>query len=167
MMRAFIFLLLFSLIGLAAVGQERVTVKDPEIVFSIMVPEGWRTYDDEYYFYVVPPGSSADNYVFITYLTTNEKDVSKAYEFTINSVLPLNEGEFTLLQEGEARIDSIPARWLLFESVVGGVRFKSIAYLFIQHGQLFTARGLAQPEQFEHYKEQFRAVIQSLEAQKL
>lgn len=154
-----ILLFFLCLTGLRA--QEVHTVNDPDITFSITVPENWRVKDDGYTFAIIPPKGGSE-YLDFTYYETTETDIDKAFEF---SVLAMNGPDAVgteILDRGSSEVDGVSARWALVSLKIDGVLYHRLTYLLIKHGQYFIFRGSAEPANFDYYRPTFEETIKSL-----
>lgn len=151
-------------ISLTAFGQEVHTVVDPEITFSIEVPENWRVEDDGLTFAIVPPQGGRE-YLDFTYYETTETDIDKAFEF---SVLAMNGPEAIdteILERGSDEVNEVPARWALVSLKIDGVLYHRLTYLLIKQGQYFIFKGTAEPDNFDYYRPIFEQAIKSLKTE--
>jgi hypothetical protein len=155
---ALLILLLFSLESQA---QTTHTVEDPEITFSVEVPEDWRVVDDGYTFAIVPPAGGLENIDF-TYYETSETDLDKAFEFTVLAFNGPNELEAKILDRGDDRVNGVPAKWAKMSYEVEGVLYHRLVYLLIKDGQYYIFRGSALPANFDYYRPIFEKVFRSL-----
>lgn len=93
-MKYFTIILLITTIPTIVFAQKEVTVKDPEIEFKFIKPSGWKTYDDEYNYYVFLP-TTRDAILLITYIEAEPDDkVEDSFDFALEYVYPNNEPGF-------------------------------------------------------------------------
>ncbi len=166
-MSRLIIILMLSLGWLIGFSQDRFTVTDPDIKFSVEVPEGWQKYDDGYFYYLIIPTFHGDENLSITYYETSDTTINENFDYSMKSIFPLNESDYHLLKTGNDEVDGKPAKWAIFTSKFKGNQYKSIIYMFIRHGQAFKIRGTARLSNFDDHIEKFRHVIRSLKAERL
>ena len=150
-----------------AIAQNRITITDPEIKFSIEAPLDWIKYDDGYYYYLIIPSEAADENLSITYLETKSTLPDSIFEFTINQIYPLNEPGYNLLETGDESINNLSAKWAIFTSIDRNVHYKRFIFMFIEHGQIFKIQGTSRLENFDAHVERFRSIIKSIRIEKL
>jgi len=160
-------ILLVSLLSfsLTAFGQEVQTVQDPEITFSIEVPENWRVEDDGLTFAIVPPQGGRE-YLDFTYYETTETDIDKAFEFSVLAMNGPDAIDTEILERGSDEVDKVAARWALVSLKVDGVLYHRLTYLLIKHGQYFIFKGTAEPINMDYYRPIFEKAIRSLNTEK-
>jgi len=142
-------------------GQKTHTVNDPEITFSLEIPENWRVVDDGYVLAIIPP-SGGSEYLDFTYYETSEADINKAFEFSILAFNGENELDAKIIDQGKDMVDEVEARWALLSYEFEGEIYRRLTYLLIKHGQYFMFRGSALPANFNYYRPIYESVIRSL-----
>lgn len=142
------------------------TVEDPEIRFSILVPEGWRVEDDGYTLAIVPPKGGSEYFDF-TYYETDEETVDRTLEFTLNAFNDPEVRDFELLSKSQVEINGAKATKVTASLLLSGEPYKRLIYLLINNGQLYILRGHAKPENFQYFKPFFEEIARSLETKKI
>ena len=137
------------------------TVEDPEITFSIDVPENWRVEDDGYTFALIPPQGGSE-YLEFTYFETTESDLEKAFEFTVLAFNGPDAMDTDILDRGSDSVNGVPALWALVSLKIEGILYQRLTYLLIKDGQYYIFKGTALPVNFEHYRPLFEKAIKSL-----
>jgi hypothetical protein len=160
----FLIILVFS-ISLTALSQEIHTVEDPDITFSIEIPENWRVKDDGYTFAIVPPQGGRE-YLDFTYFETSETDLEKAFEFTVLAFNGPEAMDTEIIDQGAGKVNGVAARWALLSLSTDNVLYHRLTYLLIKDGQYYIFQGTAQPVNFEYYRPIFEKVIRSLKTSK-
>lgn len=148
-------------------AQKRVTIDDPEIQFSVVVPKKWRQFNDEYYYYLIIPSKNSNEYLTITYLETNDQSPDKNFDVAVNYSYPRNETGYRLLETGTDEVDGKPAKWGIFISKYEGQEYKSVLYMFVENKQIFKVRGIALSSNFDQHIETFIRTIKSIRSKKL
>lgn len=166
-MKACLTLAIIVLFCSTSFGQKRVTIDDPEIQFSVVVPKKWKQFNDDYYYYLIIPSKSRNEYLTITYLETNDQSPDKNFDVAVNYFYPRNETGYKLLETGNDEVDGKPAKWGIFTSKYEGEEYKSILYMFIENNQIFKIRGITLSSNFEQYAETFVSTIKSIRSKKL
>ncbi len=136
-------------------------VDDPDISFSIEVPQGWQVHDDGYMLAIVPAKGGTE-YLDFTYYETDETDVDRAFEFSVHAFNGPNETDAEILNEGSDQVDGVKARWAEMSLIVDGVPHKRLIYLLVKEGQFFILRGHALPENYSFFKPFFEEAFRSL-----
>lgn len=157
-------------------AQSRIEVKDPELKFSYILPEGWQVKDDGYD-YIIESKDSNNTYLTLTYVekaTGNEKfDVVVAsqsfkddFQFELDYNLPDELKNFQLEETGNSTIDGVPALWARFSH---GEKQDQIGvfYMFQKLNQSFKILGSSPSSASEKVKPVFTEIIQSFKAEKL
>lgn len=161
------FLLLIIILNTEAFGQKRQVVKDPEIEFSYELPKGWKTFDDEYYLYLIPRSRHGDENFSITYLETNRTDLEEQFESTLKHIYPLNEPGFKVIEQGDETVGESKAKWAIFDSEFENVKYRSYLFFFIQDRQIFKLRGTARLKNFEKHMPHFIRISKSMTSKKI
>jgi len=141
------------------------TVDDPEITFSIEVPENWRVEDDGYTFAIVSP-AGGEEYLDFTYFETTETDLEKAFEFTVLAFNGPEVMDTEIIDQGTDRVNGVPARWALLSLTTEGIPYHRLTYLLIKDGQYYIFHGTALPENMDYYRPIFEKVIRSLNTER-
>jgi len=165
-MKSLIFIV-FILIPIISIAQKRITIKDPEIEFSLEIPKRWQKHDNGYYYYLIPPSPYNDEHLSITYVESDTTNLSYMFEFTINDFYRLNEANYKLLDNGNDTVGLTLAKWAIFESKVNSIEYKSLLYFFKQNGQIFKLRGTARKENYDKYEKRYISIIKSIESKKI
>jgi hypothetical protein len=156
-----VLIILILSISLSGFCQEIHTVEDPDITFSIEVPENWRVEDDGYNFAIVPP-SGGKEYLDFTYYETTETDLEKAFEFTVLAFNGPDALDMEIIDQGSDTVNGVQARWALLSLTTDGVPYKRLTYLLIKDGQYYIFQGTAEPANFDFYRPIFEKAIRSL-----
>lgn len=155
-------LLFLSIVFSALAAAQQVhTVEDPDISFSITIPDDWSVYDDGLTLAIVPP-KGGEEYLDFTYYETTETDIDKAFEFSVLAMNGPDAMETEILERGKGEVDSVPARWAIVSLEVDGVLYHRLTYLLIKHGQYFIFKGSAEPANFDYFRPIFESAIKSL-----
>ena len=141
------------------------TVEDPDITFTLEILENWRVVDDGLVLSIVPP-AGGNEYLNFTYYETSEKNLDKAFEFTVLAFNKEDELETRIIDRGRDIIDKVEARWALLSFEKQGVFYHRLTYLLIKNGQYFIFQGSALAANFEHYRPLFEKMIRSLKTKK-
>jgi chromosome condensin MukBEF complex kleisin-like MukF subunit len=156
---AFLFVIFcFSSISVA---QTIHTVEDPEITFSLEIPNDWRVEDYSYTFVIAPP--TADYQVVeFTYYETSETDLENAFEFTVLAFNDTIELDTTILERGDDIVNGVPAKWALTSFEIDGQLLYRLIYLLIKDGQYYIFRGVSNPVNYDYYQPIYQSVFRSL-----
>lgn len=171
-------LLLFALaiIPFISPAQERVEVKDPEIKFSYLLPDGWEVKDDGYDYQIHSPGFK-NAYVSITYVENAQgseyveslgakPSFEEDFDFELRYILAEDYPNFKVIEKGSAVIEGVPARWARFRSGSNGDR-AGVFYMYQKLNQTFKITGISAGEDFEKIQPFFNSIIQSLKSSKI
>lgn len=142
------------------------TVEDPEIRFSILVPEGWRVEDDGYTLAIVPPKGGSEYFDF-TYYETDEETVDRTLEFTLNAFNDPEVRDFELLSKSQEEVNGVKATKVTASLLLKEEPFRRLIYLLIKDGQMYILRGHAKPENFRHLKPYYEEIAGSLKTKRL
>ncbi|MCZ4410326.1 hypothetical protein O3Q51_16035 [Cryomorphaceae bacterium 1068] len=156
-----LFLLILLFITADLFGQSVHTVEDPDITFSIEVPENWRVEDDGYTVALVPPQGGRE-YLDFTYYETTETDLEKAFEFTVLAFNGPKTFDTEIIDQGSDTVNGVRARWAILTLTTEGVPYHRLTYLLIKDGQYYIFQGTALPANFDYYRPIFEKVIRSL-----
>lgn len=137
-------------------------MEDPDITFSIEIPENWRVEDDGYTFAMVPPQGGRE-YLDFTYYETNETNLEKAFEFTVLAFNGPEAMDTEIIDQGSDTVNNVPARWALLSLKTDGVLYHRLTYLLIKDGQYYIFQGTAEPANMEFYRPIFEKTVRSLE----
>lgn len=159
-----IFLVILLFIAADLFSQSMHTVEDPDITFSIEIPENWRVEDDGYTLAIVPPQGGRE-YLDFTYFETTETDLERAFEFTVLAFNGLEAMDTEIIDQGDDQVNSVPARWALLRLTTDGVPYHRLTYLLIKDGQYYIFQGTALPANFEYYRPIFEKAIKSLKTE--
>lgn len=141
-------------------------VEDPEIRFSLRVPEGWRVEDDGYTLAIVPP-KGGNEYLDFTYYETAETTVDRTLDFTLNAFNDPDVRDFEVVETDEEMINGVKAKKVTAEFLLNGEPYKRLIYLLIKDGQMYILRGNSQPENFGYFKDYFEEIARSLNTEKI
>jgi len=141
-------------------------VEDPEIRFSLMVPDGWRVEDDGFNLAVVPPKGGSE-YLDFTYYETAETTVDRTLEFTLNAFNDPDVRDFEVIEREEEVINGVKATKVTAALTIKGEPYRRLIYLFIKDGQMYILRGHARPENFEYFKDRFEEIAKSLKTERI
>jgi hypothetical protein len=161
-MRLIIFLLCF--VPHIVLAQTTHTVDDPEIRFSLLVPERWRVEDDGYTLAIVPPKGGSEYFDF-TYFETEETTVDRTLEFTLNAFNDPDVTEFEVIKQSEEEINGVVATKVTADLLLKDEPFRRLIYLLIKDGQMYILRGHAKPENFEYFQPFFERIARSLQTE--
>lgn len=140
-----IILLFISLGFLSQVtAQERVSIQDPDLTFSYVLPSGWSNYDDDYYHYLLTPDSSVQ--ITLTYFDGMCESLEDCYIGELQGKLRSEYTDFEVLDEKTDRISSVPARWASFTGKMDGVEVKAFAFFLISNEHFFKITAFMDPE---------------------
>lgn len=149
-------------------GQKTIKVKDPEIEFSFVKPNSWKTGDDGYHYMIFPPDKFDAAALGITYFEHSDSaNIDNIYDVDVKYMLPRNELNFSMISQGDEFIGSIKAKWIQYLSTAKGHRYESIYYMFNENGQTFKIVGTARKENFADYKDDFIKIIRSIKSTKI
>lgn len=167
MIKYFTFILLIETIPTTVFAQEEVTVKDPEIEFRFTKPNGWKTYNDEYYYYVFSP-TIGDSHVSITYIEAGPDDkVEDSFDFALKYFYPNNEPGFKIIETGNDIVNDEKAKWVKYQSSYKGIDYLNILYMFMKNGQTFKVLGSAREDDFDKLFADFIEITKSIKSQKI
>jgi hypothetical protein len=167
MIKTFTLILLIVIIPTIVVAQREITVKDPEIEFRFTPPKGWKTHNDEYYYYVYLP-AVRDALVSITYVESSPNaTVEEDFDFALKYFYPYNEPGFKIIETGNDTVDEQKAKWIKYQSTYQGAQHFSILYMFIKNGQTFKILGSAKKEDFDKVLPEFVQIIKSVKSRKI
>ncbi|MBO3698153.1 hypothetical protein [Roseivirga sp. E12] len=165
-MKIVVTFLLVMIVQTAAFGQKRQVVEDPDIEFSYELPKGWKTFDDEYYLYLIPRSRHGDENFSITYLETNRTDLEEQFKSTLKHFYPLNEPSFKVIDQGDETVGESKAKWAIFDSEFENIKYRSYLFFFIQNGQIFKLRGTARLDNFDKHRANFLRISKSIESKR-
>ena len=149
-------------------GQKTINVKDPEIEFSFMKPNGWKTGDDGYNYLVFPPDKFDEAGISITYYeNADSADIDGIFDNAVKYFYPNNEENFLITGKGEEVIGLAKAKWIQYQSTSKGNKYKNILYMFNDNGQTFKILGTAREKNFDNFKNDFIKIIRSVKSTKL
>ena len=159
----FIILVQLLLLSVTALSQQRVKVVDPDLEFSVEVPEGWETKNTDYYYYVIMPAKLGNANISITYVEEDtDIPLDDIVKFKIEHFFPLNVPEFKLVESGNDAVGNTVAKWVTYSSSSEGVDFKSIHYFYSENGHTFEVVGMATSSTFDKYLPKIKKVIKSI-----
>jgi hypothetical protein len=153
--------LLFLITAGSSFSQYTHRTDDPDLSFSLEVPENWRVVDDGYVLAIVPP-KGGNEFLNFTYYETEESDVDRAFEFTLFAFNDAEVRDPQVIEEGVDRVCGVRARVAVLSLSREGVEFRQLVYLFIKDGQYFIFRGQALPENLPYLRPIYEEVIASL-----
>lgn len=165
-MKAVSIFMMLVMFQIATYAQKRQVVQDPDIEFSYELPKGWKTFDDEYYLYLIPRSRYGDENFSITYLETNRTDLEEQFDSTLKHFYPLNEPGFKVIDRGDETVGESEAKWAIFDSTLDNIKYRSYLFFFIENGQIFKLRGTARLKNFGKYKSQFLQISKSIESKR-
>ena len=175
MINRFLLILAVAFFPIITFAQNRVEVKDPEIKFSYILPEGWKVNDDGYD-YKIESKDSKNAYISLTYVekaTGNKKFDSVVesqsfkddFQFELDYNLPDEMKNFQLEETGNSTIDGVPALWAKFSH--GEKQDQTgVFYMFQKLNQSFKILGSSPASASEKVKPIFTGIIQSFKAEK-
>jgi len=171
----FIVLVVLALAPFISSGQGRVEVRDPEITFSYILPEGWQGKDDGYTYKIYSPEVKGA-FISITYVQSakgtdyieslGELTFKEDFELELNYNLVEEYPNLKVEEQGTVIIDETQARWARFQSEDNGKDRISIFYMFPKHNQIFKITGTAPAEHFEKLEPTFTSIIKSVKSDK-
>ena len=175
MINRFLLILAVAFFPIITFAQNRVEVKDPEIKFSYILPEGWKVNDDGYD-YKIESKDSKNAYISLTYVekaTGNKKFDSVVesqsfkddFQFELDYNLPDEMKNFQLEETGNSTIDGVPALWAKFSHGEKQDQ-KGVFYMFQKLNQSFKILGSSPASESEKVKPIFTGIIQSFKAEK-
>lgn len=160
-MQAKLFTLLLAVgISNLLIAQERVSIRDPELTFSYVLPAGWNNYDDAYYHYIINADSSAQ--ISLTYFDGMCESLEDCYAGEVQGKLRSEFSDFALSYERDDRISAADAKWAAFSGKTDGAEVKGLAFFFIRHDQFFKVTAFMHPDIAEEYSDQIIDTVRSL-----
>ena len=176
MINRLLLILAFAFLPLISFAQNRVEVKDPEIKFSYVLPEGWQVKDDGYD-YIIESQDVKDAYITLTYVEKavgtekfesllENQSVEEDFLFEVQYILPEDYKNFTVLKNGNTTIDENPASWVEFSH---GEKADQVGvfYMFEKLNQNFKIVGSAPAGEYNNVKPIFTAILNSFRAETL
>ena len=156
---------LFIVFYSSVIAQERVTITDPDLEFSYMLPKDWCYKDDPLYHYIAPENCDSDGIlpISITYFNYSCPDIEVCLDGKVNGELKSELDDFELAEKGVDTIDGTESRWAIFTYTKGNETVKEAIYIFIRLGQMFEVRWRFPVGTFELYQAETRALIESFE----
>jgi len=125
-------------------AQERVSIQDPDLTFSYVLPPGWSNYDDEYYHYILSPDSVAQ--ITLTYFDGMCDSLETCYLGELQGKLRTEYADFQIIDEKTDQISGVPARWASFTGKMDGVEVKAYAFFLIFADNFFKVTAFMDPE---------------------
>ncbi|MDR7128590.1 hypothetical protein J2X69_000922 [Algoriphagus sp. 4150] len=165
-----------ALTPLISSAQKRVEVKDPEIKFSYLLPDGWEVKDDGYD-YVIQTPDIKNAYISLTYVENakgsdfveslgKKPSFDEDFDFELRYVLADEHSNLKLLEQGKTVIDNAPARWARFQSGAKGEKI-GIFYMYQKLNQTFKITGVAPEKDFEKFHVTISSILKSLLSEKV
>ncbi len=118
-----------------SLAQERFAVKDADLVFSYILPEGWVQQDDDYYHYILSPDRKAQ--ISLTYFDGMCEHLDECYIGEVEGRLQSEYSGFELLREDSLNIGGSEARQAVISGSRDGSKYLIYAYFFIWEDQFF------------------------------
>ncbi len=120
---------------LATAAQERVTIKDPDLHFSYILPKGWSNLDDDLYHYIINPDTSIQ--LSLTYYAGMCKELNECYEGEVQGRMKSEYSGFVVVRESEGMIAGVPAKWAQCTGARDGFMYTIVAYFLVWKEQYF------------------------------
>ncbi len=176
MIHRILFLFALAIIPLTSSAQKRVEVKDPEITFSYLLPDGWQVKDDGYTYEIFVPGRQ-DSYISITYVETaqgseyieslgEKPSFEEDFFFEIRYILTEDFSNLKVQENGSTTLDETSARWVKFSHGTNEEKV-GVFYMYQKLNQIFKISVSSPAAQFEKIKPVFTSVVNSFQAEKL
>ena len=161
----FLFFFLY-LVPQLVFAQTTHVVEDPEIRFSLLVPEEWQVEDDGYTLVIFPPNGGSEYFEF-TYYETEETTIDRTLEFTLNAFNEPDVRDFEIISKLKEEINGVNATKVIAIIVREQKPYKRMIYLLIKDGQMYRMQGHARPENFEYFEPFFEQIARSLKTEKI
>lgn len=153
-------LLLAFGISTLLIAQNRVSIKDPELTFSYVLPAGWNNFDDAYYHYIINADSSAQ--ITLTYFDGMCTSLEDCYAGEVQGKLRSEFADFEIQDEHDDRIAAAPAKWAAFSGKTDGVEVKGLAFFFISHDQFFKVTAFMKNDSPDELADQVVDTVRSI-----
>lgn len=159
-----IFLFLTSLgLALSMQAQERVSIQDPDLSFSYLLPKGWVNYDDDYYHYILNADSTAQ--ITLTYFEGMCASLEDCYLGELEGKLRSEYTDFKVIYEKTGLIADVPAMWASFTGKMDGVEVKVFAFYLIKNDHFFKIIAFMDPAVAESKEQLVIKTIQSFDSE--
>lgn len=163
-MRTLLFILAFlSFLNLS--GQTRVW--NPSKTFSFIPVEGWENYSrEDTLVYAQPLQSESDNFrenIRINVYPANGMTLHQAWNSMVVRDFPKSFQDYKMLQTGNSVINGKNAKWIEFTNTDFNVRFKDLAYMFVEDGKMYYIICLSTMTENPLVEKAFKQMVESFE----
>lgn len=164
-------LLLIGFIGLitiSAEAQKRVSIQDPELTFSYILPKDASNQDDPFYHFIIIPTAEERTpaIVQLTYYEAFNISLDDYMDGVINGRLATSLANFKKISTGPDVVDANRASWAKYSYLEDGIAKCGLIYCFERFHQYFEIIATSECADFAGNEAAFRKTIRSLEIQK-
>jgi len=138
--------------------------------FSIKFPEDWvvvegESEDEPPVLAIAPPENVNDNFtqavmVAATDNVPPEETLEMFFQMTLRG-LKDSTPSFKQLEDGQATVNGVDARWAVFSAKEGTTTIKVLVYVLLKDGRGFMILGMDESAQFLDHKAELKAIAES------
>ncbi len=162
------FVLFFLLACIVAKAQERVSIVDPEITFSYLLPEGYAYTDDPYYHYVYPISGSKDHLprLSLTYFDKTCPNLDDCFDGKLNGDLRTQYADFKVIEKNNLILNAAPASMATYTFTEKETNLAGILCTFLTADSYFVIEAQYRANESATYQSVFKEIIKSIEVVK-
>lgn len=151
-------------VSLSAVGQKTVTINDPEISFSYLLPAGFVNDDDDFYHYIFPADKDkiTSAALQLTYFEGFQGTISEFKEGVLHGKLGATLDNFKVLDSGVDIIDGSTAVWSSYSFSENGDSKCGMLICFERLEQYFEIQIQGNCKAYYIYRDDLRQVLRSM-----
>ena len=153
---------------MAVKAQERITILDPEVTFSYLLPKGYVYTDDPYYHYVYPKSGGKDQLprLTFTYFEKSCPNLDDCFDGKLNGELRTEFSDFNILEKNNLILDATPAILATYTFTKEGTKLEGILCSFVKYGNYFVLEAQYPADKEADYTSVFEGIIKSFEISK-
>ena len=161
-------LIIFFIISSVCHAQQRITIDDPDLSFSYILPEGYTYADDPYYHYVFPKTGSKDQLprLALTYYDGYCNDLNDCFDGKLNGELRSENADFSIIEKKSVVVSNTAARLAAYSFTQDGVKLEGILCTFIKYNAFFVVNAEFPSADSAKYTPVFQEIIESIKVQK-
>ena len=162
-MKIFLFSFSTAVVGF---GQNRITITDSEIEFSLELPVGWETQNDDFYFHVFNPEWERAHLSITYYNENTPRKLDEIVDTRLIFSYPKIEG-FKHLDTDLTTIDGVETISVHYQFMEDGIKMLSRETIFIKEGQIFYLNAAVEKNYLESRMVEFDTVVNSFQCRYL
>jgi hypothetical protein len=135
--------------------------------YQIMIPEKWTTnQEDEVTIVYAPDEGEMDTWkekLEVSLTDANDLNLEEGYNFYVQQDIPAMYDGLKIINQGEADINGLKSKWLVFSFNQGPHIFHNLFYLILKDKKFYMLQAAAEKSYYPKYEGDYLTIIRSFQ----